>query len=95
MHVHLSKELRKKYSHRNIGVRVGDKVKVMRGSFKKQEGKVESVNRKKSRVFITGIERTKRDGAKVKIGIHTSKLLITELNLDDKYRQEILKRGTA
>ena len=40
--VHLSKELRKKYNRRSISVRKGDKVKVMRGSFKKHEGKVVS-----------------------------------------------------
>jgi len=33
VHAHLSPELRKKYGFRNVQLRKGDKVKVMRGSF--------------------------------------------------------------
>ena len=39
MRVNLSKELRKKYGKRNIGIRKGDVVKVMRGKFKKKDWK--------------------------------------------------------
>ena len=90
--VHLSKELRKKYNRRSISVRKGDKVKVMGGSFKKHEGKVESVDLKKMRVCVSGIELTKRDGTKSMPSVHPSKLMITELNTDDKWRQKIIDR---
>ena len=46
---HLSKELRKKYNKRNVTLRKGDKVKVICGSFKKHEGKVERIDLKKTR----------------------------------------------
>jgi len=94
LHAHLSKELAKKYGIRTIRVRVGDKVKIMRGRFRGKEGKVESVDLKKSKVVITGVEISKMDGSKSRPMIHASNLLITELNLDDKKRlKKKLKKG--
>ena len=43
---HLVKDLRLKYGKRNARVRVGDKVRVLRGTFKGREGKVERVDTK-------------------------------------------------
>jgi large subunit ribosomal protein L24 len=83
---HLSKELAQKQGIRRVRVITGDKVKVMRGKFKAKEGKVEMVDSKKSRVMITGIEISKKDGSKSRPFIHASNLLIIELNLDDKKR---------
>tara|TARA_Y100000310_G_scaffold167856_1_gene167804 strand:- start:13293 stop:13682 length:390 start_codon:yes stop_codon:yes gene_type:complete len=88
----ISKELRKKHDKRNLSIRTGDKVKIMRGSFKKKEGKVERVDLKKSKIYILGVESSKKDGTKVKVGINPSNLMITEINLDDKRRQKILQR---
>ena len=88
----LSKELRKKYGKRNMGVRKGDKVKIMRGKFKKLEGKIERINLKKIKVFISGVELTKKDGSKKMLAVHPSKIMITELNLDDKLRRQALER---
>ena len=92
VNVHLSKELRKKHNKRNMGLRKGDKVKVMRGQFKKKEGKVEQVNLKKTLVYVEGIEITKKDGTKTRYPIHPSNLMVTELNMDDKMRQKSLER---
>ena len=36
----LSKDLRKKYGKRNLTLRKGDTVKVMRGKFRKKQGKI-------------------------------------------------------
>lgn len=83
---HLSPELRKKYNTRGLRVRTGDKVKVMRGQFKSKTGKIERVNTKKCKVYITGIELIKKDGGKALYPVHASNLLITELNLSDKKR---------
>jgi large subunit ribosomal protein L24 len=90
---HLSKELRQKYHKRSIEVVVGDKVKIMRGQFKKREGKVEKTDIKKSVVYITGIELTKKDGSKTLYPVNPSNLMITELNLNDKKRKETLEGG--
>lgn len=92
VHSHLSKDLRKKYGKRNVGLRKGDKVKVMRGQFRKHEGKVENIDLKKTGVLVSGVEITKKDGTKKLLSLHPSNLLITELNLDDKLRQKILER---
>ena len=89
---HLSKELRKKYGKRSLGLRKGDKVKIMRGEFQKHEGKIERINLKKIRVYVAGVESTKKDGTKKQVPLHPSNLMITELNLDDRFRQKILER---
>ena len=60
---HLSKDLREKHKIRSLRLRVGDKVKILRGSFKNKTGKVERMNVQRRKVYITGIELTKRDGA--------------------------------
>ncbi|MBT4651323.1 50S ribosomal protein L24 [Candidatus Woesearchaeota archaeon] len=88
LQVHLSPELRKKYSLRNILVKKGDKIKVLRGQFKKQEGKVEKVSLKYERVFVTGLEKIKKDGTKIPVAFNPSNLMILELNLDDKKRKQ-------
>ncbi len=86
MHAHLSKELRQKYKIRALRVIKGDKVKILRGSFKGKEGKVSKVDLKKVRIYIEGVERIKNDGTKVLVPIHPSNVMITSLNLKDERR---------
>jgi len=95
MSAHLSKELMKKYQKRNIPIKKGDKVKIMRGQFKKKIGEVTKVDLRKLKVYIDNIFLVKRDGTKAFYPIYTSNLLITELKLDDKYRKESLERGVT
>ena len=92
VHSHLSKELSKKYAKRSIGLRKGDKVKIMRGQFKKHQGKIEKIDLNRTRVFVSGVEITKKDGTKKLLALQPSNLMITELNLDDKFRQETMER---
>ena len=89
---HLSRDLQKKYSKRSVVVIKGDKVKVMAGQFKGKAGKVEDIDTKNSKLFINGVEFQKKDGTKIKVPVHVSNVMITDLKLDDKKRQEILKR---
>ena len=89
---HLSKELREKYKKRNMTIRKGDSVKVLRGQFKGKTGKIDRVDIKKSKVYITGIDITKKDGTKALYPIHPSNLIINELNLEDKKRTKTLER---
>ncbi|MEK6950997.1 MAG: 50S ribosomal protein L24 [Nanoarchaeota archaeon] len=93
LHVHLAAELRKKYRRRALQVRVGDKVKVLRGQFAKKEGAVERVSLRWEQVYVTGMEQVKRDGTKRLYPLHPSNLLITTLKLDDKYRKELLEKN--
>lgn len=90
--VHLSKDLRKKYKKRSMGLRKGDTVKILRGQFRGKSGKVEDVSLKRTCAYINGIEIIKRDGTKSKFAIHPSNLMITEMNMDDKSRIAILER---
>ncbi len=83
---HLSKELRQKYKTRSARVRKGDKVKVMRGTFKGKAGEVERVDIKKQEVYVQGAETLKKDGSKSFHPIHPSNLLIQELKAGDKKR---------
>lgn len=92
MSANLSKELRKKYLRRSFPLRKEDRVKIMRGQFKGKTGKIETVNLKKLRVSIEGVHKTKKDGTKLKVYFHPSKLQIQELNLDDGKRAEALNR---
>lgn len=88
----LSPELRKSHGAKALPVRKGDTVRVMRGDHKGLEGKVTRVDRKKYRIFIEGLTREKVDGTTTFVPIHPSKVMITRLNLDDKWRNKILKR---
>ncbi len=92
IHAHLSKELRQKYGRRNFSVRVGDRVKVMRGQFAGKINKITRVDLKNSKVYIEGIELIKKDGNKVFCPVHPSKLMLVELLLDDKRRAGSLKK---
>jgi large subunit ribosomal protein L24 len=83
---HLSKDLRKKYSKRNLPLRKGDEVLVMRGAFKKKKAKVASVDHANAKVLLEGMQRTKKDGTKVSVVFNPRALQILSLNLDDKRR---------
>ena len=77
VHVHVSKDLRKKYGRRNVGLRKGDKVRIMCGQFEKHEGKVEQVDLKKIRIFVSGVELAKKDGTKKLLALHPSNIMVT------------------
>lgn len=69
----------------------GDGVKVLRGEFKGIEGKVTRVSTEKRGIAIEGIKREKLKGGNVDIYIHPSNVVITSLNLEDKWRQSRLE----
>jgi large subunit ribosomal protein L24 len=88
----LSSTLKFSHNTNSIPVRTGDTVRIMRGDYKGFEGKVSRVDRKKYRIFVEGVSREKVDGSTVLVPIHPSKVMITQLNLDDRWRKEMLKR---
>lgn len=90
----LAKNLREKYHRKNIPLRKGDTVKILRGQFKKKEGKINRVSRKKLRIYVEGISLNKKDGSKVLYGIHPSNVMIVELDLIDKGRQKLVQLKT-
>jgi large subunit ribosomal protein L24 len=92
---HLAENLLLKYDKRSIPVITGDTVKVMRGGFKGHEDKVASVHVKKQVVEVEGITTVKADGTKIAKSVYASNLLITKLNLTDRWRRQKLERGLS
>lgn len=82
----LSKDLHKKYGKRSVRVIEGDNVKILRGEFKGVEGKVAKISTEKNSVAIEGVKKEKTKGDKFDVYIHTSNLVVTSLNTDDKWR---------
>lgn len=88
----LSKELRKKYGIKTIGLRKNDKVKIMRGQFRKKSGTISRIDLKKGKIYIEGIDQIKRDGTKAQYPLDASNLMVMELETGDKERKKILER---
>jgi len=91
MSVHLSPELRDKYGVRSIPIRVGDKVRILRGDNRGIEGKVTKVDRKNYKVFVENVVRENARGDKIPIPIHYSNLMIIDLDLSDQWRRRRLE----
>ncbi len=89
--VHLTKDLRKTYNTRNLPVKKGDTVIVMRGKYKGQESKVDKVYTKQLKVSLEGIKGVTKKGNKVPFKLRPSALMLKELNLADNWRMERLK----
>jgi large subunit ribosomal protein L24 len=90
---HLSEELRKQHKKRSFPIRKGDKVKVLRGAFKGTIGEIDRVSYKKTKVYVKGVEKKKKDGtSQTKIPLDASNVIILSLNLSDKRRQSALQR---
>jgi len=88
----LSDELAEKYGVKRLPVRKGDTVKILRGDWRGHEGKVVEVDLKRGRIFVEGVQVKKADGTLVYYPIHPSKVIITKLDLSDKYRMRIIER---
>jgi len=82
----LSKDLHKKYGKRSVRVVEGDSVTILRGEFKGVDGKVAKISTQKSSVAIEGVKKEKTKGEKFDVYIHTSNLVVTSLNTEDKWR---------
>ncbi len=92
---HLEENLLLKYDKRALPVIKGDTIRVMRGSFRGHEDKVVKINVKKHSLEIEGITMSKADGNKIAKPVHPSNVLITKLNLTDKWRRKKLERGLS
>jgi large subunit ribosomal protein L24 len=92
---HLEENLLLKYDRRSVPLIKGDTVKIMRGAHKGHEDKVAKIHVKDYRVEIEGVTITKADGKKIAKPIHPSNLLITKLNLTDKWRRKNLEKRVS
>lgn len=92
---HLAENLLLKYDRRNLPVVKGDTVKIMRGNFRGHEDKIVKVNVRDQTVEIEGVTITTAKGTKLAKPIHASTLLITKLNVTDKWRRKKLESGLS
>lgn len=83
---HLTKELAKKHGTRSVPLRVGDTVKVVRGSAKGKTAKIERVDTSNYRIQLEGMDISKRDGSKSPVFIRASNVIVTEISGSDKRR---------
>jgi len=88
----LSKDLRKKYSRRSVRIMVDDTAKVIRGEYKGIAGKVSKISTNNSSIAIEGNKKEKLKGDKIDVYIHSSNVVVTSLNTDDKWRIKILEK---
>src|SRR5208283_2640327 len=88
----LSNELVASRGAKTLPVRKGDTVRIQRGDNKGFEGKVSRVDTKGYRIYIEGFTREKVDGTNIFLPVHPSKVEIRNLNLDDKWRKDIIGR---
>ena len=86
----LSKELIQKHGVKRLPLRTGDSVRILRGDFAGLEGKVERVKYSTRRIYVEGMTREKAAGVSSKLPVHASKVIITNLNLSDKWRSGLL-----
>ena len=87
----LSTELKTSHGRNSYPVRKGDTVKILRGDFAGIEGKITKIDTKRRRVFVEGVSREKVAGTSTNVSVHSSKVMITKLNLDDKWRADSIK----
>ena len=81
----LSKDLKEKYKIKSLSVRKGDRVKILRGDFKKMDGEVLEVNTKKQTITVQGVNVTKADGSQVNRPIRPTNVMLLKL-VEDKER---------
>jgi len=92
---HLEENLLLKYDRRRIPLIKGDSVRVMRGAFKGHEDKVTKIHTRDYTVEVEGVTLVKADGKKIAKPIHPSNLLITKLNLTDKWRRRNIEKRVS
>lgn len=66
-------------------------MKILRGDFAGIEGKITKLDTRRQRLFVEGVQREKVAGTSTNVSVHASKVLVTKLNLDDKWRAQSLK----
>lgn len=85
----LDEFLQEEYGLRNLVVKKGDLVRVMRGQFRETEGKVIAVDYSHIRVYIDSASGAKSDGKEVQVPIHPSNLMLVKLELDNERKKLI------
>ena len=83
---HLNKKLRTEVGSRSVSLRKGDRVKLLRGTYKGKIGKITDVDHTKLRILIDGVKRKRSDGTEVQVPINPSNVIVDELDKSDAKR---------
>ena len=89
----LNKDLKQKLKARSLPVRKGDRVKILRGDFKKLEGEILEVDNKSLSITVQGATITKSDGSQVNRPIRPANVMLLKL-VEDKERLRTMEGGT-
>lgn len=82
----LAPDLKARYGRRNLTVREGDTVRIMKGEFRGMTGKISSVDVKKETVHVDSAGRVRKDGTKSFFPLRPSSLMLMEISVEDKKR---------
>ncbi len=66
-------------------------MKILRGDFAGVEGKITDIDTGRQRLFVEGVQREKTAGTSTNVSVKSSKVKITKLNLEDKWRAQSIK----
>ena len=89
--MHYQKIYKKIYGKKSVRVIEGDSITILRGEFKGVDGKISTISTQKTSVAIEGVKKEKTKGDKFDVYIHTSNLVVTSLNSNDKWRMAKLE----
>jgi len=93
--VNVSKDLRKEHNVRSVRARKGDTIKIVRGVHKGKTGKIDRVSIKYTTLFVSGIERQRKDGTKALIPVNPTNAQLITLTNDKKRLKSTSKSSGA
>lgn len=88
-------EDKKVHYPRALPLRVGDTVQILRGRDRGKEGKVTDLNLRDFTIVVEGITLAKADKSQKPRALHASNVMITKIDLGDRWRRRILERAGA
>lgn len=89
----LEEDLRDELGRRNLPLRSGDEVEILRGDHRGTTDEVREVNLNDLKVTLEDLKEEKVDGTEIRPQIDPSNLRIIEPDLSDPEREEIVKRS--
>ena len=88
----LSESLREQYNRKTIRVCKNDVVKILRGEYKGIDGKITHIYPKIGKISVDGVTREKLAGGNTPVKIHSSNVMVTSVDLKDKFRKEKIEK---
>jgi large subunit ribosomal protein L24 len=92
LRTNISAELSQRYETNSLPVKIGDRVKIMKGDHKGKMSKVSRVDHKLLKVYLEDIKVKRADGREVAIPFQASNLQIISLGSEDKRRLKAIER---